>query len=139
MLKKKPKPAPQRDYTPWIFGGAVLIGALVWLYNWGVPNPRGDKPMVATLRLDNQCGLVEDAYIITTYPGNETATFSNGIARITTTTNSYIEVKASPKYPAFSLDAPRVKVEENMVVPVRCQPESRAKRTLETFNEQFKK
>jgi hypothetical protein len=140
MKKKAPPPhKPSIDYTPWLFGGAVLIGAIVWWVNWGVPNPRGDKPLEAHLQLNNQCGLVEDAYVIQTYPEGVTASFTNGVATVMTTTNSYIDIKASPKYPAFSLDAPRLKVKPNMVVTVRCEPESAAKRTLGAFNDQFKK
>ena len=139
MKKKAPPRKPAVDYTPWVFGAAVLIGAVVWWVNWGVPNPRGDKPLLAHLQLDNQCGLVEDAYMIKTYPEGETASFTNGQAKVMTTTNSYIDVKASPKYPAFSLDAPRIKAQANMVITVRCEPESRAKRTLGAFNDQFKK
>jgi len=139
LTLKKTKAPPKKDYTAWIVGAVVVIAAAVWYTNWGIPNPRGDKPMMVTVRLDNQCGLVEDSYIITLHPSGATASFNNGIARLNTTSNAYIEVKASPKYPAFSLDSPRVKVSENMVLPVRCQPESRARRTLETFNEQFKK
>ena len=140
-MKKKEPPhhKPSIDFTPWVFGIAVLVGAVTWWVNWGVPNPRGDKPLIANLVLDNQCGLVEDAYMIKTYPEGDKASFTNGRAKIETTTNSYIDIVASPKYPTFKLEAPRQKVKANMVITVRCVPESAAQRALGTFNEQFKK
>lgn len=142
--RRKPKPPAKaafdiNDYVPYIFGALVLIGAAYWYFTQGVPNPRGEKMITAELTLQNQCGLIEDAYLITVEPSGPTAKFDNGRATITASTYSYIVVKADPAYKgSFAIETPRQKVEPKMLIPVVCD-EGRARSVLRTFNQQFEK
>lgn len=143
---KRHKPTPVKkktfdinDFVPYIFGAVVLGGAAYWYFTQGVPNPRGEKTITAELTLQNQCGLVEDAYIITLEPSGPTAKFSNGHATIQASTYSYVVVKADPAYKgSFSIETPRQKVEPKMLIPVICD-EGRARSVMRTFNQQFDK
>lgn len=143
--KRRKPPAPKKktldvnDFVPYLFGAVVLGGAAYWYFTQGVPNPRGEKMITAELTLQNQCGLVEDAYIITLEPSGPTAKFSNGRATIQASTYSYVVVKADPAYKdSFSIETPRQKVEPKMLIPVICD-EGRARSVLRTFNQQFDK
>ncbi len=139
LVKPKKNQFDINDYLPYIFGLVVLIGAAYWYFTQGVPNPRGEKMITAELTLQNQCGLVEDAYIITLEPSGPTAKFSNGHATIEASTYSYVVVKADPAYKSsFSIETPRQKVEPKMLIPVICD-EGRARSVLRTFNQQFDK
>ena len=125
-------------FMPYIAGTVLIAGVATWYFLQDDINPRGEKLITAELTLDNRCGLVETAFLITLEPSGPTAVFHGGRATIQASSYSYVVIKANPKYKSFGIETPRLRVQPKMVVPVVCD-EGRAAGVLGNFNEQFKK
>lgn len=92
------------------------------------------KPITSVIRLNNQCGLIDDAFLATSTDGRQVE-FANGVAVLKTMTNERVFLKSNPKYPAFGFESPPVKVQEDMTLTAQC---SNVDRTIDAMREQFK-
>jgi hypothetical protein len=135
MQKKK---FQMKDETNWnlilmaLLAFIVLAVAFGFAYKqWSDNTP---KPMTAMIRLNNQCGLVDDAFMAASTDGKRVE-FANGLAVMQTMSNERVFLKSNPKYPAFGFETPPVKVESSMTLTAQC---SNVDRTIDAMREQFK-
>lgn len=135
MQKKK---FEMKDETNWnlilmaLLAFLVLAVALGFAYKqWSDNTP---QPIVAMVRLNNQCGVIDDAFIAVSTDGTR-AEFAKGVAMLRTMTNERVFLKSSPQYPAFGFETPPVKVETTMTLTAQC---SNVDRTIDAMREQFK-
>jgi hypothetical protein len=135
MKKKK---IEMRDETNW---NLILVALLVLIVlavalgfafqQWRDATP---KPMVSMIRLNNQCGLIDDAFMAASTDGQRVE-FANGLAVLRTMSNERVFLKSNPLYPAFGFESPPVKVQSSMTLTAQC---SNVDRTIDALREQFK-
>jgi hypothetical protein len=111
----------------------VLAVAMGFAYRQWVNS--APKPIQSTIRLNNQCGLIDEAFVATSTDGRR-AEFSNGVAVLRTMSNERVFLSSSPKYPAFGFESPPTAVKENMTLTAQC---SSVDRTIDALREQFQK
>lgn len=132
----KSKPARDLDWKNSLAlgaGGLVLLVALVFAFlQWRDNSP---QPLRATIKLQNQCGLIDDAFVVVSTDG-ASAEFVNGVAVLQTRSDQRVYLKASSRYPAFGFESPPVRVKERMTLAAQC---SSTDRTIEAMREQFEK
>ena len=109
---------------------AVAMGFAFKQWSDNVP-----KPITSVIRLNNQCGLVDEAFMAASTDGRRVE-FANGVAVLQTMTNERVFLKSNPKYPAFGFESPPVKVKESMTLTAQC---SNVDRTIDAMREQFQK
>jgi hypothetical protein len=116
-----------------LLGFMVLAVAMGFaLLQWRDNSP---KPMRVSIQLNNQCGLIDDAFIVASTDG-ASAEFIKGVATLSTMNNQRVFLKSSPKYPAFGFESPPVKVQSSMTLDAQC---SSTDRTIEAMREQFQR
>lgn len=93
------------------------------------------QPLRASIQLNNQCGLIEDAFIVVSTDG-ASAGFVKGVAVIDTRSDQRVYLKANPKYPAFGFESPPVRVKPSMTLAAQC---SASDRTMDAMREQFER
>jgi len=128
---------PADPDSPWrsLLGSLLVLIALsaagglafkLWLDN----RPR---PLTVSVQLDNQCALVEDAFVVVSTDGS-TAEFVKGVARLSTMSDQRVSLRSHPKYPAFVFESPPVKVKAQMTLAAEC---SSTESKIESLREQF--
>lgn len=136
MQKKKPK---IQDETNWnlILTTLLLVLALVVAMGFAYRQwlNSAPKPIQSTIRLNNQCGMIDQAFVAMSTDGRR-AEFSNGVAILRTMTNERVFLSSSPQYPAFGFESPPTAVKENMTLTAQC---SSVDRTIDALREQFQK
>jgi hypothetical protein len=70
-------------------GIAIWYAASVWSQA-----SAGPQPMMVRVALDNQCGLVDDAFVAVAEPDGTTAAFDKGVAVLHTRSDAKIMVRA---------------------------------------------
>lgn len=136
MQKKKPK---KQDNTDWSLALKSLLLLLALAVAMGFAYRQwlnsAPKPIQSTIRLNNQCGMIDQAFVAMSTDGRR-AEFSNGVAILRTMTNERVFLSSSPKYPAFGFESPPTAVKENMTLTAQC---SSVDRTIDALREQFQK
>lgn len=136
MQKKKPK---IQDETNWnlILTSLLLVLALAVAMGFAYRQwlNSAPKPIQSTIRLNNQCGMIDQAFVAMSTDGRR-AEFSNGVAILRTMTNERVFLSSSPQYPAFGFESPPTAVKENMTLTAQC---SSVDRTIDALREQFQK
>lgn len=136
MQKKKPK---KQDNTDWSLALKSLLLLLALAVAMGFAYRQwlnsAPKPIQSTIRLNNQCGMIDQAFVAMSTDGRR-AEFSNGVAILRTMTNERVFLSSSPKYPAFGFESPPTAVKENMTLTAQC---SSIDRTIDALREQFQK
>lgn len=136
MQKKKPK---KQDNTDWNLALKSLLLLLALAVAMGFAYRQwlnsAPKPIQSTIRLNNQCGMIDQAFVAMSTDGRR-AEFSNGVAILRTMTNERVFLSSSPKYPAFGFESPPTAVKENMTLTAQC---SSVDRTIDALREQFQK
>jgi hypothetical protein len=136
MIKKKLK---IEDETNWNLILTALLALVVLAVAMGFAfkqwSDNVPKPITSVIRLNNQCGLVDEAFMAASTDGRRVE-FANGVAVLQTMTNERVFLKSNPKYPAFGFESPPVKVKESMTLTAQC---SNVDRTIDAMREQFQK
>ena len=136
MLKKKDH---IDDDTNWNLILMALVAFLVLAVAMGFAfkqwSDNVPKPITSVIRLNNQCGLVDEAFMAASTDGRRVE-FADGVAVLQTMSNERVFLKSNPKYPAFGFESPPVKVESSMTLTAQC---SNVDRTIDAMREQFQK
>ncbi len=136
MLKKKLK---IEEETNWNLILVSLLGLIVLAVAMGFAfmqwSDKTPKPITSVIRLNNQCGLIDDAFLATSTDGRQVE-FANGVAVLKTMSDERVFLKNNPKYPGFGFETPPVKVQEDMTLTAQC---SNVDRTIDAMREQFQR
>lgn len=104
----------------------VVIVAVVagvggwWLWQQGYFKPT-PKPLIeATIRLDNQCSVGDDVFIVTVQELGRSKRFLNKTAVMKLPEGSLVQLAASPDYPAVAYDGIPQRVAPEMVLTADC-------------------
>ncbi len=96
----------------------LLVGGVgvYWLFQ-----PAPVVPMTVQVKIDNRCGLTNDAFMAVSEPDGARAHFSGDLALLDTRSNSRIYVRSSDNYPAWSYESPPAKAAEEVTIKTVCQ------------------
>ncbi len=121
-----------------VMAAVAALGVAVWYAAsvWSQASA-GPQPMTVQVALDNQCGLVDDAFVAVAEPDGTTAAFDKGVAVLRTRSDAKIMVRASAKYPDFGFESPWVKAAPQVRITTQCKSSGRIDRTLGSMREQF--
>ena len=97
-----------------------------------------NEVILVTIKLDNRCSLLEDAFIVKHKNSNKTATFNNGRATINVEEGSELTLALSPRYPDFRYDGIPQPAKSNMTMIADCTESPRMKMIMDSMNESFK-
>ena len=95
------------------------------------------QPMRVEVLLDNQCELIEGAFMAVSEPDGQKASFDRGRAVLHTYSDAKISVRANDRYPAFRFESPKVQAAPSVTITTRCDDGERIDRTLDAMRGQF--
>jgi hypothetical protein len=113
---------------------ALPLMALAWLGRHHISefmNP-SVGPIIATVSLNNKCGLADHTLIVRDLQTGRWATFRNGVARLRTVANNKVKLDIAPQYTDVALLADPFPAKKQMTLVARCRNEFR-------FDEIFEK
>lgn len=121
----------------YVVAGLVLAGAGVAAY-WVWKDATEPEIIEAVVYLDNQCQIMDDAFMVVALPGGATSHFNNGQATIRVSVNGRLYVKSSPRFPSFQYETHKHKVlQPYTVIAATCG--DHIGRTLDAMREQFRR
>ena len=88
--------------------------------------------------LQNNCELIDSAFMVSTFPEGRNAYFENKKAVMYLKRSSRIQLQASNKYEGFHYSSVPVEVDKNVVLEANCTEEGRLKDIFDSFKEQFR-
>ena len=89
--------------------------------------------------LQNNCELIDSAFMVSTYPNGKKANFENKKAVMYLKRSSKIHLQANDKYEGFHYSSVPVKVKSNLILEANCTEEGRLEDIFKSFEKQFKK
>ena len=89
--------------------------------------------------LQNNCELIDSAFMVSTYPNGKKAYFENKKAVMYLKRSSKIHLQANDKYDGFHYSSVPVKVKSNLILEANCTEEGRLEDIFKSFEKQFKK
>ena len=89
--------------------------------------------------LQNNCELIDSAFMVSTYPDGKKAYFENKKAVMYLKRSSKIHLQANDKYEGFHYSSVPVKVKSNLILEANCTEEGRLEDIFKSFEKQFKK
>ena len=89
--------------------------------------------------LQNNCELIDSAFMVSTYPDGKKAYFENKKAVMYLKRSSKIYLQANDKYEGFHYSSVPVKVKSNLILEANCTEEGRLEDIFKSFEQQFKK
>ena len=99
------------------------------------------KPEVSyintTIKLVNNCELIDDSFMVISVPKGKKAYFIDGVAKMILEEDSYIRLEASSKYPGFSYNGVPKKVDNMVELVADCTKSDRLEGIFESLREQF--
>ena len=118
--------------------GIVGIFLLLW---FGMPEIRKTfqtvKMMSIVVKLDNQCTVADDTFIVTV-PGTDLQfPIKNRIVRLRLRSDRKLQLKSNPKYPAIRYEGMHEEVKKNVVLVADCSSSPRIKCIFKSMNEKF--
>jgi hypothetical protein len=118
-----------------VLGVVAAVGGLFIAFYW--LQPAAPTPLRVTVELDNQCELVDDAFMAVSEPDGQRAYFANRVAILETRSDAYVAVRASDRYPGVAYESSRVSAASNLRFTVNCGLSERVERTLDALRDRF--
>ena len=115
----------------------AVLGVAAWFVLHTFFTEKAVVPMRVAVTLDNECGLVESAFMAVTDDG-ASALFDRGVAQLETRSGARVWVINSDKFEDFIFESDRVMAAPELTIAANCSPSGTAATTLDAFNKQFK-
>jgi hypothetical protein len=136
---KKPRDRGNPKYSLLqVMGTLAAAGVAAWAILYYAFGPGAEaKPMVVEVRMDNQCGLIEGAFMASSSDGAK-ASFKNGVALLATHAGEKVWIRNSEQFPKFGFETDKVKAEPVVNIVAKCQPMGSIDTTMNSMRDQFK-
>jgi hypothetical protein len=137
--KKPPRDRGNPKYSLLqVMGSLAGAGVAAWaILHYALAPEVPPRPMVVEVRLNNQCGLVENAFMAAATDG-ATASFQKGVAVLTTRSTAKVWVRNSEQFPKFGFETDKVKAEPVVNITAKCAAATSIDTTLDAMRGQFK-
>lgn len=106
---------------------AIPLVALAWFGRHQINemvNP-SVGPIIATVSLNNKCGLADHTLIVRDIQTGRWAAFRDGVARLRTVANNKVKLDIAPQYTDVTLLADPFPAKKQMTLVARCRSEFR--------------
>ncbi len=114
----------------------LFISILIW-YIFKQQEYR-DQIIKVNIILQNNCELMDSAFMVSSYPENKNAYFENKKAVMYLKRSSKVQLQASNKYQGFHYSSVPVEVGSNIILEANCSKEGRLEDIFNSLKEQFK-
>ena len=115
----------------------VLLITILILYIFNQQKYR-DQIIKVNITLQNNCELIDSAFMASSYPENKNAYFENKKAVMYLKRSSKVQLQASNKYEGFHYSSVPVEVGSNVILKANCSEEGRLEDIFNSIREQFK-
>ena len=89
--------------------------------------------------LKNNCELIDDAFMVVSYPEEKIAKFSDGRAEMFLPRKSKVQLAANNKYEGFHYSSLPVKVSKSVKLEANCTESDRLDNIFDSLRNQFNK
>ena len=124
-----------------LIAGAATIGAFLSIYHLLIPrfseNLDTDKYLDVTIRLQNECSIMDDAFIAEVTTQRRTSRFYNGVAMMRLPETAKVKLSVNPVFPDFKYDGIPESVASDMVLVADCSVSPRLKSIFGAMNDKF--
>ena len=124
-----------------LFATASTVGLMLLIYN--LLFPRFDKNLDATkyldvtIRLQNECSVIDDTFIAEVTTQRRTSRFYNGVAMMRLPETAKVKLSVNPVFPDFKYDGIPESVASDMVLVADCSVSPRLKSIFGAMNDKF--
>ena len=116
----------------------LLLSILVLIFFIFKQQQYKNQVIKVDIFLQNNCELIDSAFMVSTFPEGRNAYFENKKAVMYLKRSSRIQLQASNKYEGFHYSSVPVEVDKNVVLEANCTEEGRLKDIFDSFKEQFR-
>jgi len=95
------------------------------------------QPITAEVRLNNRCPLKDTDFVVRQTKTSRTATFSNGVARISVLEGDYVELQLNARYGEVRFNGIRQRASQSMTLTADCGMGERMQGTLDSMRGKF--
>jgi len=121
-----------------VMGALSAAGVLAWaILHYALAPEPAPTPMAVEVRLNNQCEIIDDAFMAAASNGAK-APFQNGVAMLETRSDAQVWISNSDKYPQFGFETLKVKAQPMLTIATTCQPNNHLDTTMDAMRQQFK-
>ena len=121
-----------------VMGALSAAGVLAWaILHYALAPEPAPTPMAVEVRLNNQCEIIDDAFMATATDGAK-APFQNGVAILETRSDAQVWIRNSYKYPKFGFETLKVQAQPVLTIATKCQPSNHLDTTMDAMRQQFK-
>jgi len=117
------------------------MGLMLGIYYLLVPNfsKNIDAPkyLDITIRLQNECSIINDAFIAEAPEQRRTSKFHNGVAKMRLPETAKVKLSVNPIFPDFVYDGVPETVTPEMVLVADCSVSPRLKSIFGAMREKF--
>lgn len=120
---------------------AATVGSMLLIYY--LLFPRFDKNLDApkyldvTIHLQNECSVIDDAFIAEVTTQRRTSKFYDGVAMMRLPDTAKVKLSVSPAFPDFEYDGIPERVVPDMVLVADCSVSPRLKSIFGAMNDRF--
>ena len=117
----------------------ILLIPLVFLAQFLIEQQEYKNEIIRVdITLQNNCELLDTAFMVSTYPEDKNAFFENKKATMYLKRSSKVQLQASSKYEGFHYSSIPVKVKKSLILEANCTEEGRLEEIFNSLNKQFK-
>ena len=124
-----------------LIASAVTLGLIPGFYYLLIPrfNKSLDNPkyLDVTIRLQNECSIIDDAFIAEVTTHRRTGKFYNGVATMRLPNTAKVKLSVNPAFPNFVYEGVPVTITPDMVLVADCSVSPRLKSIFGAMNERF--
>ena len=137
--KKPPRDRGNPTYSLLqVMGALAAAGVAAWaILHYAFTPDQPPRPMVVEVRINNQCELLEGAFMAAATDGGK-ASFQNGVAMLKTRSDAQVWIRNSEQFPKFGFETDKVDAEPVVTIVTKCAPVASIDTTMNSMREQFK-
>ena len=121
--------------------GSVTLGLMLSIYYLFIPNLSENlgrsKYMDVTIRLQNECSIIDDAFIVEVLEHGRSSKFYNDVALMRLPETAKVKLSISPAFPDFVYDGSPETVAANMTLVADCSVSPRLKSIFGAMRDRF--
>ena len=124
-----------------LVGCAATVGLMLGIYYLLVPsfskNIDSPKYLDITIRLQNECSIIDEAFIAEAPEQHQTSKFYNGVAKMRLPETATVKLSVNPVFPDFVYDGVPETVTPKMVLVADCSISPRLRSIFGAMRERF--
>ena len=124
-----------------LVAGAATMGLMLSIYYLLIPsfsdNLDAPEYLDVTIRLQNECSVIDDAFVVEAPEQRRTRKFYNGVAIMHLPETAKVKLSVSPLFPDFVYDGVPKTVTPDMLLVADCSVSPRLKSIFGAMKDRF--